>query len=470
MSTVPSYLLLSRHSVYYFRIVVPDAIRPLFAQREIRRSLQTRCRREALIRGRELLLQVQYLFTEAFQGMRPSLERLRGAWEAGGKRVASWASWLRQQQLVSVQRASVRAEPQRKAARPSSRRKGRPAVALVPDQSDLGPRFSEVVEEHLRHQLSEGVALKTIDDKRAVANLLIRVIGDQPIKLITRKEARQFRETAIKLPPRLNQLSSKSIEQAIEEATSTISPTTFNNYAKNLTTFFSYAIREGYCERNPFDGLRIKQRRKVSEERSAFSDDDLRRLFSKATYAPADTSKPHQYWLPLLGLYTGARLNELCQLYVDDVVVINGVDCLHIREGRPDQKLKTASSERLVPLHSRLKALGFLDYVQRQRAAGQARVFSELTCHKMHGYAAGPSKWFARVREALGFRGEASKKDFHSFRHTLADHLKQKGVPEALVGGLLGHQAGGITFGRYGKDFRPEVLLPVVEMVSLESL
>lgn len=80
MSTVPSYLLLSRHSVFYFRIVVPEVIRPLFPQREIRRSLQTRCRREALIRGRELLLQAQRLFTEAFQGRQPSLALLSGAW------------------------------------------------------------------------------------------------------------------------------------------------------------------------------------------------------------------------------------------------------------------------------------------------------------------------------------------------------------------------------------------------------
>ena len=72
------------------------------------------------------------------------------------------------------------------------------------------------------------------------------------------------------------------------------------------------------------------------------------------------------------------------------------------------------------------------------------------------------------MREQLGFRDDAAKKDFHSFRHTLADHLKQKGVSEALVGGLLGHQTGGITFGRYGKDFRPDVLAPVMESVTLE--
>ena len=30
MSTIPSYLLLCRHSVYCVRFVVPDIIRPLF--------------------------------------------------------------------------------------------------------------------------------------------------------------------------------------------------------------------------------------------------------------------------------------------------------------------------------------------------------------------------------------------------------------------------------------------------------
>lgn len=93
--------------------MVPDVIRPLFHRREIRRSLQTRCRREALIRGRELLLQVQRLFTEAFRGIKPSVERLRGAWESGGKRVASWALWLRQQQLESLSSSVLPALPER---------------------------------------------------------------------------------------------------------------------------------------------------------------------------------------------------------------------------------------------------------------------------------------------------------------------------------------------------------------------
>ncbi|MBK3748791.1 tyrosine-type recombinase/integrase [Stutzerimonas balearica] len=477
MSSVPSYLWLSRHSIFYFRIVVPGVLRPLFPCSEIRRSLQTRCKREALIRGRELLLQVRQLYTQAFQGIRPSLDSLRGAWEAGGKRVASWAAWLRQQQLVALAEKPLEQweggkgnGPQKLRSAPSRAKQGQPDT-LVADAPSNAPRFSKVVQECLEQQSHEGVAAKTLSDKRSVAELMIRIVGDLPVDLITRQDARKFREMALKLPPRMNQLpEGQSLEQIIETATTTISLTTFNNYVKNLTTFFSYAIREGYCERNPFDGLRVRQRGKVSEERSVFTEDDLRRLFSKQVYASAKSAQPHKYWLPLLGLYTGARLNELCQLYLDDVVRINGIDCLHIRATRPDQKLKTVTSERLVPIHSKLKALGFLEFVQAQREAGHQRLFAELTLHKAHGYAAAPSKWFTRVRDQLGFRDGVERKDFHSFRHTLADHLKQKGIVESLVGGILGHQSGGITFSRYGKDFRPEVLAPVVEAVDFDAL
>lgn len=466
MASVPSYLLLSRHSIYYFRVVVPDVLRPLIRQHEIRRSLQTRCRREALIRGRELLVQVQRLFTEAFQGQRPCLDRLLGSWESSGKRVASWASWLHQQQMVSVASAGIPVSP----ASDGCRSEAGAMPLFFADRTVDSPLFSVVVDEHLRLQEREGVLAKTVDDKRAVAGLLIRIVGDLPIKAYTRKDAHSFRDIALRLPPRLFYYpDNKSLEAIIESATSTITVTTYNKYVKNLTTFFSYAIREGYCDRNPFDGIQVRQRGRASDERSIFTNDDLKKIFNAATYPSADGKKPYRFWLPLLGLYTGARLSELSQLYIDDVVTVSGITCLHIRAGREDQRLKTPSSERLIPIHSKLRELGFLDFVKRTGEQGHERIFPEFSWHNRHGYGAIPSKWFARLRADLGFRDGAAKKDFHSFRHTLADHLKQKGVAESLVGGILGHQTGGITFGRYGKDFRPEVLAAVIEQVDLAS-
>jgi integrase len=157
-------------------------------------------------------------------------------------------------------------------------------------------------------------------------------------------------------------------------------------------------------------------------------------------------------------------------LYLDDVVTVSDIACLHFREGRSDQRLKSRGSERFVPLHSQLKKLGFLSFVERQRAAGHARLFPELTRHSKNGYGHAPSKWFARLRQELGFKGQEEKKDFHSFRHTVANHLKQKGIPEAVVAGLLGHQSHGITFSRYGKEYPPEVLRDAVEAITLKSL
>ncbi|UTW13375.1 site-specific integrase [Marinobacterium rhizophilum] len=332
------------------------------------------------------------------------------------------------------------------------------------------PKLSVVLEQYLKAQRREGVGEKTLGDKKSIVELLIRIVGDLPMHRYQRQQAQQFKETALQLPPRVNQKGKVSLEQLIAEAETTISTTTFNNYVKYLTAFFGYAVQEEYCEKNPFDGMKVKQRVKASEGRSRFTEDDLKRLFAADVYARRDGDKPYQYWLPLLGLYTGARMNELCQLYLDDVVTINGIDCIHFREGRDDQKLKTPTSERVVPIHSRLKEAGFLQYVEQRRELGEDVMLFDLVRHKRHGYAATPSKWFARYRDKLGFKGGKEKKDFHSFRHTVADHLKQQGVAESLVGGLLGHQTGGITFSRYGKDFTPEVLVPVVGRIEIRAL
>lgn len=40
---LPSHLYQSRHGIWYFRVVLPDAVASLLAQREIKRSLNTRC-------------------------------------------------------------------------------------------------------------------------------------------------------------------------------------------------------------------------------------------------------------------------------------------------------------------------------------------------------------------------------------------------------------------------------------------
>lgn len=436
MANSTAYIQISRHNVYYFRIRIPLHLQASLKQTYIRRSLQTKYRQQAVRRGAKLLQQVFEIFDNAETCVAADLNLIQ------------WVQELPQKPIEDV------LTPQ-------------PVVSIPQEKAISAPLLSAVLQEYFINQRLEKVSERTIRTKQGVANLFYQIVGDRPVDEYTREMMQDFKATALKLPPRLNQLGDITIAEAIERATTNISITTFNNYVKELGTIFTFAVRAGYCQRNPCEGLKIKLKVKANSQRSRFDTDDITAVFSTDVHQPSDRApQDFQYWIPLLGLFTGARLNELSQLYISDIVEMSGIDCIHIQAVSSGQRLKSPTSERVIPIHSKLKSLGFMDYVQLQRERNSSRLFPELKPHKHHGYGAKPSKWFARLRASIGLTEDSQKKDFHSFRHTLADELKQRGVAESLIAGILGHSTGGITFGRYGKDYTPEVLAPVIEMLD----
>ena len=62
---LPSYVSRSRHGIYYLRVVTPKVVlqaNPLLPK-EIRKSLNTRCPREAVVRSRHMALDLQHLYS-----------------------------------------------------------------------------------------------------------------------------------------------------------------------------------------------------------------------------------------------------------------------------------------------------------------------------------------------------------------------------------------------------------------------
>ncbi len=438
MRTQYPYLIRSKHQIYHFRIIVPEPLRTAVGLREIRRSLRTRELRQALARSGEMLSSIKTLFEQVQQGQLVTMNCLQLSWEEGAK--------------------------------PSGSRVMPGGFQAADAGAYSSPQLSVVFDQYAAQQRLEGVSEKTVCDKRAMVELFIWIIGDKPVAMIGREQVQRFRETALKLPPGFNRYRHQPLQEVLASADKTISLTTYNNYIKYLGTVFAYAVSQGHCQSNPFAGQKVRQRKKASSHRARYSHQELQRIFSSDLYTQSRNGPAWHYWLPLLGLYTGARLNEICQLYLDDVVQVEGIDCFHIRAQHPDQKLKNLASERLIPIHSQLQALGLMAYVKRQREAGQQRLFPELSWNPRNGYGHSASKWFARLRDRLGLNQPGEKKDFHSFRHTVADELKQRGLPESQIAGLLGHQGGGITFGRYGKDYRPAMLRSIVEALVIEGL
>ena len=86
---LPTYVYRSRHGIYFFRIVVPLALRnALSGQREIKRSLRTRDKRQALVQARALALDLYPVFAKAAAmtkfNTEPSVQDMLAAATRGG--------------------------------------------------------------------------------------------------------------------------------------------------------------------------------------------------------------------------------------------------------------------------------------------------------------------------------------------------------------------------------------------------
>ena len=211
------------------------------------------------------------------------------------------------------------------------------------------------------------------------------------------------------------------------------------------------------------------------DERCKFEKEDLHRIFSVEWFRdgkavlPANGRysqyQPHYYWLPLLGLFTGARLNELAQLYLDDFAQDEGDTWFidfnlnaddKLSDGVLDKSLKTVNSVRQIAIHKKLIELGLVEYVNRLRDAGHARLFPELRFDKIKGYGKAAGKWFNDrfLGSKLGIPRDGMR-TFHSFRHTFTSAMYDfnEGISEPTVAQFTGHQRGEtMSAMRYRKD------------------
>jgi integrase len=134
--------------------------------------------------------------------------------------------------------------------------------------------------------------------------------------------------------------------------------------------------------------------------------------------------------------------------------------CFNILEesDRPDKHLKTMSSKRVIPIHDTLIELGFLEFVEllKTRHTNRQRLFQELK-YGEGSYIRNVSYFFnKKYLNLIGLKTD--KKNFHSIRHTVIDHLKQKLVVISFINELVGHQHGNIDLDRYGKGYTSDIL------------
>ena len=319
----------------------------------------------------------------------------------------------------------------------------------------------------------EDIRDKTEDEIRNSVKFLTECFGDIPIGDITKEKSNIIKSHIKNFPknktknPKYRDKDFHSLMKMNIPQQDIIHLTTINKHLGHLSSFMIWCVNNGYCNTNPFTGMKIKQKKSPRDERDRFTEQELKEMFSKQNYlhyTKVEKDSSYRYWVPLIGIFSGMRCGEICSLYLDNIREISGNQrtkrwCFDILEepNRPDKRLKTQSSRRIVPIHDTLLDLGFIDFINLlKKDTKRKRVFEELD-YREGTYIRSISRFFNnRYLPLLGIK--TNKNGFHSFRHSVKDHLKQLGVEPHFINELVGHSQGNIDLDRYGKRYNPDIL------------
>ncbi|WP_216367938.1 site-specific integrase [Oceanidesulfovibrio marinus] len=225
--------------------------------------------------------------------------------------------------------------------------------------------------------------------------------------------------------------------------------------------------------------MKIKQRKRSREERDPFSVDELHAIFSAPIYTGCRSehfwSKPGKlilkdsgyYWVPIISLFTGARLGEIIQLYVEDIREENGILFFDINDTGEDKRLKTAYSKRAIPIHQSLLDMGFMSLVEKRRKQGKERLFPDLPMGEDGYYSSPFSKRFSRFLSTVGVKSK--KNAFHSFRHCFEDACRDSDISKEIMDALQGHGEEGMSE-RYGRGYLLQKLNEAMQRLRYRGL
>ena len=149
------------------------------------------------------------------------------------------------------------------------------------------------------------------------------------------------------------------------------------------------------------------------------------------------------------------------------------------------KSLKNQSSRRILPIHSELIRMGFLEFVEQAAKEGRDKLFSDgLTYNPKKGWGSNATHFFCRFpsesTSASGYffkcgirerdaTGKTDRKNFHSFRHTFTDLAREAGGEAYLVlPDLTGHSRGREgQVAMYGNGFSQSRKQAVLESLTI---
>lgn len=272
-----------------------------------------------------------------------------------------------------------------------------------------------------------------------------------------------------------------------------ISTNNYNEYAQLLMAIFKWAKedkkRKYLTGENVF--VDLKKTGEAPKSYSPFTNDEIKLFFGTDIFKKktCKTQYAWRYWIPVIMLYHGMRLEEVAQLLVKNIFESNGVWCFDIRDEIDEQgriitttkKRGKRTGERIVPIHHKVKDIGFLEYVQYQKDSGSSKVFPTLKNFDKNGEykqaGASVTAWFNEDSEkqsktsyftSVGIDKKKRNLVLYSFKYSaetlLINHPDK--IEHDKIDTMIGHLIKSTGRKHYGKYNEKTLLEDVVEKIE----
>lgn len=342
--------------------------------------------------------------------------------------------------------------------------RGRPPTAV--QRVRKGEELRDYFEAYLK-ECHPSLNASGLKDRRASIRQFVQLCGTKHVTEYRKSDVARYKKVLAELPSGVAKLYpgipiDKAVELNRKDGHPVLRSNSIRNKLSALSSFGKWL--EDNVDGVEAENFRTSLPRKTDVMRmEPFSDHQVKAILNARAFVGCRSEKDQKqpgdykirdwrYWLTLILAFTGARLNEVVQLRVDDVREIDEIWAFDFTNEGDGQSLKTKSSRRQLPIHPRLLELGLLKFRDAATAAGQVDLFFQVPRDRDGRYSTQAGKWFRRFLDRIGVKG----KDLggaHRWRHTLADALRSGGVDDFDIGRLLGHEVDVAKMtGHYGRE------------------
>ena len=518
----PSSHLTLHRGILYFRILVPNHLQSLLGKCEIRRSLNGLDSRTARSKALRLSLVAQHFFAlsedlveERIHSVRDNISQQFGITKENIKSVGTFLfdstlkkdlspasltlllpSFLREQEGIvsSTKIFSEKVEATEtdgagkedfsfpKEETPSVEPTETVRRRIKLEEKGRLPNLGEAFDAYVKAKTLTWSAASAKDIPPQVRQFveIVRELEhgrDIRVDELSREHIRSYFDTLKHLPCRLcgqRQFTGKGwlqladmgrsgqIERLLSVKTMEVRQTNVRSFVNWCELEYRGAVQAKYVNSGFPKVLSDKDIRRKGVKRESFTQDELKALFGDmGKYVQATEGVPSRFWAPLIALYSGMRLEEICQLHLSDIVKVDGVLCFSINEESGGsgyvKHVKSSAGIRKVPVHPHLwDELGLEKFVASRWANipkekyTSTLLFPDLqervnaVNHATVKLGSALTHWFTRYRRSVGVggqHGEPSTKAFHSFRHTVIEYLhKEARVDLSMLQAVVGHE------------------------------